>query len=134
MNINEKIISMEMKARLSTLWIFVLLNMIFRDIHELFRPGMLEEMMTLLNSGQITEGLLLLGGIMIEIPIAMVPLSQILKSNVNRWTNMIVAIVTMALVFLNNTTPDLDDIFFAAIETISLALIIWYAWQWRQEV
>lgn len=35
MNSNKAITGMDMKTMLSTLWIFVLLNVIFRDIHEL---------------------------------------------------------------------------------------------------
>ncbi len=31
---NHKTIGMDIKALLSTLWIFVLFNMIFRDLHE----------------------------------------------------------------------------------------------------
>ena len=52
--------SAEFKAVLSALWIFFLLNMLFRDIHELFRPGLLEEMMTgIVNGTHITDQALL---------------------------------------------------------------------------
>jgi hypothetical protein len=131
MDTNQKLITIDMKTTLSTLWIFVLLNVIFRDIHELFRPGFLAEMMTgTVNSVQVTEGTLLIAGVMLEIPIAMVPLSRILNYSVNRWANIIVGIFTIASVVINNTAPDLDDIFFAAIEVVSLTLIVWYAWKW----
>ncbi len=33
MNLQKQILAMEMKAKLSTLWMFFLLNTIFRDIH-----------------------------------------------------------------------------------------------------
>lgn len=52
MEINQKLSTLEMKTRLSTLWIFTLLNVIFRDIHEFVRPGFLEELMT---GVQVTE-------------------------------------------------------------------------------
>ena len=52
---------------LSTLWIFVILNIFARDIHELGRPGMLEQVMSGVVDGVVvTEGLMLLGGIMFE--------------------------------------------------------------------
>jgi Sec-independent protein secretion pathway component TatC len=134
MDLDQKISTLEMKAKLSTLWIFVLLNMIFRDLHEFGRPGFLEEVMTgIVNGVQITEGLLLLGGIMIEVPIAMVLLSQLLKVRVNRWANIIAGTITIALVLVNNTAPDLDDMFFTAIEVVALSLIIWYAWRWPKQ-
>ena len=130
MNTNEKLITMDMKAKLSTLWIFVLLNVIFRDIHELFRPGFLEEMMTgTVNGVQMTEGVLLLGGIMAEIPIAMVLLSRVLKYRVNRWANIIAGAITIAFIMANRP-KDLDDMWFLAIGVVALSLIIWYAWKW----
>ena len=70
---------------LSTLWIFVLLNLFAKDIHEFGRPGMLQQIMTGVVDGvTITEELMLLGGVMFEIPILMVLLSQILPCRINR--------------------------------------------------
>jgi hypothetical protein len=61
MNSNKKTTGIDMKALLSTSWIFVLLNVIFRDIHELFRPELLKEMMAgTVNGVHITEELVLL--------------------------------------------------------------------------
>ena len=39
-------VEIDKRALLSTLWIFVLLNVIFRDLHEFFRAGMIEEIIT----------------------------------------------------------------------------------------
>jgi len=94
MDTNQKLITMDMKAKLSISWIFVLLNVIFRDIHELFRPGLLAEMMTgTVNGVQMTEGTLLVAGIMLEIPIAMVLLSRVLPYRINRWANLIASVI-----------------------------------------
>ena len=129
---SNKTIGMDVKALLSTLWIFVLFNMIFRDLHEFGRPGFLEEIMTgIVNGVQITEELMLVGGIMAEIPISMVLLSRVLKYRVNRWANMIAGAVTIAFV-INNGAKDLDDMFFAAIEVVALSVIIWCAWKWHK--
>ncbi|MEM6403850.1 MAG: DUF6326 family protein [Cyanobacteria bacterium P01_D01_bin.116] len=127
----NKIIRKDTRALLSTLWIFILFNMIFRDLHEFARPGFLEEIMTgTVNGVQITEPLMLIGGIMAEIPISMVLLSQILNYKVNRWANVIAGALTIAFV-INNGVKDLDDIFFAIIEVVSLSFIIWIALRWR---
>ena len=129
---HKKTIGIDIKALLSTLWIFFLLNAIFRDIHDLFRPGLLEEMMTgIVNGTQVTDRLLLVGGIMVEIPIAMVLLSRVLKYRLNRWANIIVGAITIAFV-IGNGAKDLDDTFFAAVEVLSLSLIVWCAWKWGQ--
>jgi hypothetical protein len=129
---NQKIITLDMKAKLSTLWLFVLLNVIFRDIHELFRPGLLEQMMTgTVNGVQMTEGTLLVAGIMLEIPIAMVLLSRVLEYRVNRWANIIAGAIAIPLV-IGIGPKDLDDMFFATIEVVALALIIWFAGKWSE--
>lgn len=129
---NHKTIGMDIKALLSTLWIFVLFNMIFRDLHEFGRPGFLEEIMTgIVNGVQITEELMLLGGIMAEIPISMVLLSRVLKYKINRWANIIAGAITIAIV-IQNGAADLDDMFFATIEIVSLSVIVWCAWKWHK--
>lgn len=120
MDTSRQLITMEMKARLSTLWIFVLLNLLFRDIHELFRPGLLQEMMTgTVNGVQMTQGVLLAGGIMLEFLIAMVILSRVLEYRANRWANMIVSAVAIPLV-VGSGPKDLDDRFFATVEVVAL--------------
>ena len=125
--------TIDMKAKLSTLWIFMLLNVIFADIHGLLKPGFLEEIMTgTVNGTQMTEGLLLLGAVMIEVPIAMVLLSRVLKYRVNRWVNIIAGAMTIALV-INNRPAAPDQIFFATIEVGCMSLIVWYAWTWPKQ-
>ena len=112
---NHKTIGMDIKALLSTLWIFVLFNMIFRDLHEFGRPGFIEEIMTgIVNGVQITEELMLLGGIMAEVPISMVLLSRVLNYRINRWANIFAGTTTIAMI-INNGVKDLDDIFLMRI-------------------
>lgn len=105
------------KDILSTLWIFVLFNLLFRDMHELFRPGLLAEMMTgTVNGNQMSEGFLLAAGLLLEVQIAMVILSRVLAYRVNRWANIVVGPLAIAAVIVNSTN-NLDDLFFAAVET-----------------
>ena len=127
-------VEIDKRALLSTLWIFVLLNMIFRDIHEFFRLGLLEEMMTgIVNGNQVTEQVMLIGAFMVEIPILMVLLSRILNYKINRWANIIIGAVTIALV-IGMGQKDLDDIFFATVEVMALSAIIWLAVKWRKYI
>lgn len=54
MNMALTLSDLDRKAKLSSLWIFVFFNMIFRDRHEFGRAGFLEEMMTgVVNGVQI---------------------------------------------------------------------------------
>ena len=134
MDTKQMLVTIERKALLSTLWIFVLLNMLFRDIHELFRPGLLEEMISgTVNGVQMSDGLLLISGILLEIAIVMVVLSRVLKVPINRWANIIIGTIIIMLVIINNTAPDLDDIFFATIQVVALTCIIGFAWFWPKQ-
>ena len=131
---NPNINLLEMKTKLSTLWIVVLFNMLFRDIHEFARTGFLEEMLAMTSNGaQISEGLLLAAAIFLQIPIGMIFLTQVLSVKVNRWANLIAAIITIVMIVSNNLAPDLDDAFFVVVECVALLLVIWYAWRWSND-
>jgi len=120
----------DMKVKLSTLWIFVMFNMVFADILGFLLPGFLEILETGYADGvQITQGILLVFAILLEIPIAMIVLSRVLKYRVNRWANIIAAVITIAFVIGGGST-DLHYIFFATMEVACMLLIIWLAWKW----
>ena len=117
---------------LSILWVFIILNFFARDIHELGRPGMLEQMMSgIIDGVVITEMLMLLGGVMIEIPILMTIFALLLPYGVNRWANIGVGLLTMVMIVAMNLKPDLDNVFFMSIQLIALIAIVGIAWQWR---
>ncbi len=117
---------------LSTLWIFVLLNIFAKDIHELGRSGMLQQIMTgVIDGVTITEELMLLGGVMIEIPILMVLLSQILPHKICRRANIGAGALTIMIEVYGNLNPDLDNAFFLAIKILALLGVIRVAWKWK---
>jgi len=119
---------------LTALWIFVVLNFFARDIHELGRPGMLEQMMSgVIDGVEITEALMLLGGVMIEIPILMAVLALVLPRRINRWTNAGAGFLTTAMIIAANLDPDLDNLFFMIIQLIALAIISRVAWVWSED-
>ena len=67
-----------------------------------------------------------------EILIAMILLSRILKYKINRWTNIIVAAIGIVST-IDTSVNDLDDIFFVTIIIVGLLAIIWLAWGWEDE-
>ena len=108
--------------------------MLFRDMHEFARTGFIEELLAMTSNGaQISEGLLLGAAIVLQIPMAMIFLTQVLQVKVNRWANLIAAGVTIAMIVGNNLAPDLDDLFFVVVECAALLLVIWYAWGWSND-
>lgn len=117
-------------ALLSTLWIFVLLNMVFRDFHQLGKKGFLEEMMSgVVNGVKITDELMLVGGILVEIPILMVLLSRILNNKANKWANIIAGLITLAVFATAIPAADIDDIFHMIIEVAAILWIFKISWK-----
>ena len=118
----------DMRVKLSTLWIFVLFNIVFADIVGFVGPGALEEIMAM----EISQGLLLVLSILLEIPIAMIVLSRLLDYSTNRWANIGAGVITILFV-IGGGSMRLSYIFFATLEVACLALIIWYAWTWPEQ-
>jgi hypothetical protein len=116
---------MDVQVKLSTLWIVVMFNMAFADI--------LSFMMELTTGHtpevQVTQVLMLVMAIILEIPIAMIILSRVLKYRANRWTNIIAAAITIVFV-IGGGSMYLHYIFFAAVEVACMLLIVWYALRW----
>ena len=120
----------DMKVRLSTLWIFVMFNMLAADILGFMMPEFLDVLKTGQAGGiRITPGFLLVAAIMMEIPIAMIVLSRVLTYRVNRLANIIAGVVTILFVTVGGSTNP-HYIFLASMEVIIMLLIIWYAWKW----
>ena len=119
---------LDTKVLLSTLWIVVMINMLKADILSLYIPGALDELVKFAGETPITQ-LMLGGAVMMEISIAMIFLSRVLKYRVNRWVNIITSIITIVFVVGGGSTYP-HYIFIASIEVLCLLLIVWYAWKW----
>jgi Family of unknown function (DUF6326) len=125
---------------LSMMWIFVLFNYVYADIGTVFviftRPELLERLQSgKFGSFHLTEGFLLAGAVMMEICIAMIPLSWKLPRRANRIANILAgalftAIILMTL-FASGKVPPLNFYtFFQIVEIVSTATIVAIAWRW----
>lgn len=124
------ITSLNKQTLLSQLWLFTLLNMIFRDLHQFGKSEFIEEIMTgVVNGIKITEELMLLGGFLIEIPILMVLLSRILNDKANKWANIVAGAITSLVLLSAAPSADMDDVFFMIIEVTAILWIIRIAWK-----
>lgn len=119
------------KVKLSLLWLFVMLNYIYADIMSLMDSSVLKDILS--GAFDMSPLLFLLGAILMEIPIAMVFLSLILKDGFNRWANILAGILKTLAVFgsLFVGVPTLYYAFFAGIEMITTVSIIVIAWRWK---
>ena len=123
----------DLGTRLSTLWIVVMFNMVFADILFFMKPGALEGLWAgqgVLGGGQVTEGILLVFAIFLEIPIAMIFVSRVLNRRANRWANTVAAAITAVFV-VGGGSLDLHAVFFATVEVACMALIVWSVWSRR---
>ena len=122
----------EMPAKLSTLWIFLLFNMVFADIFTFMHPGFMAQIVagTPIDGIVITPIFLLIAAIVTEISIAMVFLSRFLKPGINRWANIVGAVITILWV-VGGGSLIATYIFFASIEVLTSLVIIGMAWNWR---
>jgi Sec-independent protein secretion pathway component TatC len=117
-------------TRLSTLWVVVMFNMVFADILTFIDPGALQDLWAGQAGVQITPGLLLGFAILLEIPIAMIFASRVLKRRANRWANTIAAAITTVFVVGGGSLVP-HYVFFAAVELACMALIVWSVWSRR---
>lgn len=119
------------KATLTILWIFAAINFLYADVLALFDH---------VDSGKsfnLTQGALIGASVLVEIPMAMIVLSWLLKYSAARWTNIIAgAAYTMVTLVTQFILPMLDGtttsyyLFFGGIEILTTAFIVWYAWKW----
>ncbi len=128
---------MDMKSKLSTLWIFVALNYLYCDVVSLMDPELLPLFLRgNVNGLEITPAFLLGAGVLVEIPIAMVLLSRVLPYRANRWANIaagtVMTAVQSATLFIGVLAP--YYLFFSVIEIATTVLIVWFAWNWREPV
>jgi len=127
----------EMKSLLSTMWLFVIINMVYADILGMLRPGYLEflEQMSQKLSG--TD--VLLFAVLMEVVIVMIPLSKILNSNANRCLHFVMIPLSILWVVVPSLMPSLGDstplsyIFFASVEVVTMLAMLYFVWKWPKQ-
>lgn len=118
------------RVLLSSLWIVVMINMLKADILSLYLPGALDELVSFAGDTPIPQ-LMLGGAVIMEIAIVTIVLSHMLTYRVNRWANIIVAVLMIAFVVGGGSSYP-HYIFIAAVEVVCLMLIIGIAWRWSK--
>lgn len=118
----------EMRARLSTLWIVVMFALLTADVLGSYIPGAAEEMAEFAGGMPIPQ-LMGIAAVLNAIPIVMIYLARVLRPGVNRWANIVAAVITIVYVIGGGSAYP-HYLFLAGIEVVSLVLIIWFAWRW----
>lgn len=116
------------KIILSAIWVSLMLTYLLGDVLRIFSGDF--------NSGQIgglqaSQGMYLGMAVLMMIPILMIILSLTLNNPINRWVNIVAAV----LLFIFNliglpTYPSWYDRFLIAVSLVFNVLTVWYAWKW----
>ncbi len=143
MNSNKKTariledVKINVKIKLSALWVTVMLCYIYGDIVTFYMPGLIEEIIAgkMGPLGPTTQVLLLGVAIFMAIPAVMVFLSLTLKPKANRWANIILGVIYTVVMLITMLMPGVWAyyIFFGIVEVVLTALIVWHAWKWPKQ-
>ncbi|WP_035647898.1 DUF6326 family protein [Flavobacterium sp. ASV13] len=125
------------KIKLAALWTSIMFCYVYGDYFSLYVPKKVEDFIsgdTLLDSPLK----LFLGAILMTIPALMIFASVVLKPKINRWLNIIFGIFYTAIMLLIAFTTTgawwSFYIFFAIIESILTAIIVWTAFKWPKQI
>ena len=121
------------RLRLFALWIFILMNLVFRDIHQMTLKSHLDMLLTgYYNGTKITETIMLVGAIIVQIPIGMLLICMMAKQKLTRTLNIVAALLTSAIL-LTSPPTDMADTLNMIIEYIAIAAIICISIKWKPE-
>jgi len=116
------------KIQLSALWVALMLTYLLGDVLRIFSGDF---KVGEIGGKQASQGMYLGIAILMVIPVVMVFLSLALNYPVNRWVNIIVAIVFFAFNLIGLPTyPSAYDKFLIIVSLVFNALTVWYAWIW----
>lgn len=120
--------TIDIKVKLSTLWIVVMMNMIFADIFTVF--------VELVNKNTLTaipgdvKVIMAIAAVVTNIPILMIYFSRVLPYKWNRLSNIVAGIFTIIYIIGPGDTS-LHYIICAGVEVIILLVIIVNSWKWK---
>ena len=123
------------KIKLSALWISLMFCYIYGDFFSLFVPGRIKGLMNgQSGTGPITPWVLLAYAVLLSIPPLMILLSLILKPKGSRIVNIVAGIFfTIVMLLIVGASIDKWMIFYiylGIIEIVITSLIVYYAWLW----
>jgi hypothetical protein len=118
----------EVRIKLSIVWVALMLTYLLGDVLRIFSGDFKAGE---IGGKQVTQIMWLGIAILMVIPIVMVVLSLLLDQPVNRWANIIVAILFFGFNLIGLPTyPGAYDKFLIVVGLVFNALTAWVAWNW----
>jgi len=119
---------MDIKIKLSTFWIVIMLNLIFADILSIMIELVNKNTLDIIGSDLATT--MAIAAIVTNIPILMIYFSRALPYKANRISNILAALITILYVIGGGSlTP--HYLIISSIEVLFLLMIVWTAWKWN---
>ena len=127
-------IKINVKIKLASLWASLMFFIIYLDYFHLYMPNSLNDILAgRVFVFDISQLFLVAALVMVGLPALMIFLSVALPAKINRWLNIIIALINIPLMIYNLVGEAWIHMYIgAAIEVILLCLIILYAWNWRR--
>jgi hypothetical protein len=130
MNTIKSTTGIDPRVKLSLLWIFVVLLMVYADIVSLLDPtSPIREVMA---GAPLPAGGLMAGAILMITSISMVVLSWVLSYKVNRWVSIIIGAYMIVHIVIGG--HGLYYVLFETVEVACILLTIWFTWKWKPVV
>ena len=121
----------DVKFKISALWVAIMALYIYNDYFSLFKPGVLEDMLAG-NMGLFpaTQLALFSAALLMAIPAVMIYLSLILRARVNRILNIILSILYFIVMAFSIQGEWIYYMFMGIVEILLTTTILWYAIKW----
>lgn len=128
-------IKIDVKLKIAALWAATMLLFAYGDIFGYFRPGFIQEIIGGTVAGNNIDQIFLIGTTLyIVLPSIMVFLSLVMKPQINRWVNIVLALGYAASILLFCIGESwVYYLFLSALECILLLMVAWYAWAWPKQ-
>ena len=126
----------DVRLRISALWIAMLFLFAYGDIFGMFQPGRIDEIRSgTVASMHISQAFLLAVSAYIAIASVMVFLTLTLPPRANRRTNIVLAVLyTVSIVASVVGEKWAYFWFLSVVECALLLLVVWNAWRWPTRV
>lgn len=125
------------KTKLAALWTSALFLYVYGDYFQLYTPDQVESLIS--GDNNLDSPIkLLIASIVMAIPSIMVAGSILLKPILNRILNIffgsLFTLMMVAIGIYSTHEWHLFYVFYAFLESIITAMIVWHAWNWPKKV
>jgi len=119
------------KIKIASLWIVIMILYLYNDLFSLFTPGALEEMISgYMGPFPTTQSSLFGGALLMVVPTAMIFLSLVLKAKVNRWVNIVISALYIIVMVASVIGEWAFYYFMGIVEICANIIIIYLAARW----